>query len=115
LVERVEFGFVDPVVLFDLGIEPFERFEIQALMRVIQRLAEIQIFQLLAVTWTRCQTSNQQESEHGMWCSTHDLPVSDLDSITAEAWLGKCDSERLRFDTLGECERAGFAEILATV
>nr|NIV50136.1 hypothetical protein [Gammaproteobacteria bacterium] len=39
-VKRVELGLVDRGVLLDLGVEPLERLEVQALVGVIQRLAE---------------------------------------------------------------------------
>ncbi|MDH4283353.1 MAG: hypothetical protein OEV36_11915, partial [Myxococcales bacterium] len=45
-VERVEPGLVDPVVLGDLGIEPLERLEVVLLVRLVERLSEVEILQL---------------------------------------------------------------------
>ena len=64
VVEKgVELGLVEPVVLADFGIEPLQRLEVIALVRVIERLAEVQILQLFAMYGTRCQTGNQQEPD----------------------------------------------------
>src|SRR5262245_9646022 len=42
-IQRIEGGLVDAAVLAELGIEPLERFEVVALLRVVNRLAEIPV------------------------------------------------------------------------
>ena len=83
MVERVQLGFVDPVVLGDLGIEAFQRLEVVLLVRVVERLSEVEILQLPA----RGGRSGGQESRHGDGrCSLagsvrgHELPASELDA-----------------------------------
>ena len=56
VIERVEFRLVYLTVLFDFGIKALECFEEQSLVRIIERLTEVQILQFLALTWARCQT-----------------------------------------------------------
>jgi hypothetical protein len=63
VVQRVELGLVEAGMLADLGIEPLQRLEVVTLVRVIERLAEVQILQLFALTWARCQTGDQQEPD----------------------------------------------------
>jgi hypothetical protein len=63
IVERVELGLVEPGMLADLGIEPLQRLEVIALVRIIERLAEVKILQRFAMTRTRCQTGDQQEPD----------------------------------------------------
>ena len=63
VIERIEFGLVEAGMLADFGIEPLQRLEVIALVRVIERLAEVEILQLFALTWTRCQTGDQQEPD----------------------------------------------------
>ena len=50
-------------MLADFGIEPLQRLEVVALVRVVERLAEVEILQLFALNWTRCQTGDQQEPD----------------------------------------------------
>ncbi len=63
IIECVELGLVEVIVLLDLGVEPLERIEELSLVRVIQRLAEVQILQFVTMTWTRRQTGEQQEPD----------------------------------------------------
>ena len=46
-VERVELGLVDTVVQGDLGVEALERVEVALLVRLVERLAEMQIARTL--------------------------------------------------------------------
>ena len=43
IVQRIESGLVETVVLGELGVEPLERIEILSLVGVIERLAEIEV------------------------------------------------------------------------
>jgi hypothetical protein len=43
IVKRIEFGFVQNVVLGELGVEPLECIEILSLVGVIERLAEMEV------------------------------------------------------------------------
>ena len=64
VIESVEFRLVNFIVLFDFGIETIERFEVKALVRIVERLAEIEILQLITLTRTGCQTGNQRKTDH---------------------------------------------------
>ena len=64
VIKRVELRFVELVVLLDLSIKPFQCFEVIPLVGIVQCLAEVQILQLVASTWTRCQPCEQQEPDH---------------------------------------------------
>jgi hypothetical protein len=48
IVKRIEFGFVQNMVLGELGVEPLECIEILSLVGVIERLAEIEVPQVAA-------------------------------------------------------------------
>ncbi len=63
IVQRIEFRLVEAGVLVDFGVEALQRLEVVPLVRVIERLAEVEILQLFAITWTRCQTGDQQEPD----------------------------------------------------
>jgi len=63
-IESVPFRLIEPIVLFDLGVEPFERLEVQPLVGIVKRLTEIQILQFLGLPWTCRQTGDRQEPEH---------------------------------------------------
>jgi len=43
-IERIEVGLIDVMMLRKLGVEPLEGAKVVALIRVIERLAEIRIF-----------------------------------------------------------------------
>ena len=43
-IERIEVGLIDFMMLRELGVEPLEGAKVVALIRVIERLAEIRIF-----------------------------------------------------------------------
>ena len=62
-IECVELRLVNVAVLFDLAVEALQRLEEQPLMRVIKRLAEVQVFQRFTATGTRCQTGKEQEPD----------------------------------------------------
>ncbi len=63
IVQRIEFRLVEAGVLVDFGVEALQRLEVVPLVRVIERLAEVEILQLFAISWTRCQTGDQQEPD----------------------------------------------------
>src|SRR5260370_11755990 len=46
IVKRIEFGFVQNVVLGEFGVEPLECIEILTLVCVVERLAEIEVLQV---------------------------------------------------------------------
>jgi hypothetical protein len=48
IVKRIELGFVQNVVLGELGVEPLECIEILSLVGVIERLAKIEVPQVAA-------------------------------------------------------------------
>src|SRR5206468_10634579 len=48
IVKRIELGFVQNVVLGELGVEPLECIEILPLVSVIERLAKIEVPQVAA-------------------------------------------------------------------
>jgi hypothetical protein len=55
IVERVEFGFVHAIVLLDLGVQLLQGIEPEALLRVVQRLTVLQVFQLIALRRPHCK------------------------------------------------------------
>jgi hypothetical protein len=52
IVKRIQFGFVETVVLRKFGVKPLDCLEILSLVGVINRLTEKQILQLAAQGWT---------------------------------------------------------------
>jgi hypothetical protein len=58
IVECVELGFVEFIVLDDLRVQTFQGLEELTLVRVVQRLAKVQVLQLFSVTRTRCQPNS---------------------------------------------------------
>ena len=62
-IKCVELWLVEGIVLFYLGIEPFQRLEKKPLVRFVQRLAEVKILQLITASWARRQTGSQQEPD----------------------------------------------------
>ena len=62
-IQRVEFRFVNLVMLPDFAVETFERLEEMPLMGVVEGLAKMQIVQLAAAARTRCQAGEQQEPD----------------------------------------------------
>ena len=62
-LQRIALRLVDAVVQGELRIEPLQRLEVVALVRVIERLAEIQIAQILARARTRGERARQAEPD----------------------------------------------------
>ena len=60
ILEGVQRGFVDPVVLRDLGIQAFQCLEVVFLVRVVERFSEVEILELHALG-----RSGEQEGHHG--------------------------------------------------
>ena len=52
IVQRIEFGLVETAVHGELGVEPLERIEELSLLRVVERLAEIEVVQRLVARAT---------------------------------------------------------------
>jgi len=65
VIKSIELRFVEPVMLFYFGVESLERLEIEPLVRVIERLTEVEVLQFLRMNGARGQSGDQQESEHG--------------------------------------------------
>jgi hypothetical protein len=63
IVKRVESGLVEAVVLRELGVETLERIEVLSLIGVIERLAEVEVFQLGAHRRTGPETEGQAECQ----------------------------------------------------
>ena len=63
-IKSVELRFIQLAVLLDLGIESLQRFKIQALVRVIESFTKVQVLQFLGMNGPRCQSTDQQDSEH---------------------------------------------------
>jgi hypothetical protein len=60
-IQRVEFRLVNTVVLQDFRVKPFERLEEVPLVRVVKRLAEIEVFEFLAIGRKCTQTQKHKE------------------------------------------------------
>ena len=62
-VQRIALRLVDAAVQGELRIEPLQRLEVVPLVRVIERLAEIQVVQILARARTRGERTRQPEPD----------------------------------------------------
>ena len=79
VVQRVEIGFVQPVVLAEFGVESLERVEEAALVGVVQRLAEVQVPQVVGHDGSGRQRGRDDGPEQPIWRSyhpRHQLPSS---------------------------------------
>jgi hypothetical protein len=72
-IQRVEAGLVEPVVLAEFRIETLERVEIVALVRVVQRFAEVQVAQVGAHARARRQRAGNGHREQWTGRSRHSL------------------------------------------
>ena len=120
-VQRIELRLVEAVMLAELGIEPLERFEVVPLMRVVQRLAEIQSREVgcSAAAAAACAAAARPSRRDDpaierAWDTSCDAAASlPLTTHRVDARGRQRDAEQFRLDALVERERLGLAEILA--
>src|SRR6266702_4986522 len=82
IVKRIEFGFVQNVVLGEFGVEPLECVEILSLVSVIERLAEIGVPQVAARDRTGSKSQGQGESDE-LASRSRRLPIPQRDWVVA--------------------------------
>src|SRR4029077_2174327 len=82
IVKRIEFGFVQNVVLGEFGVEPLECVEILSLVSVIERLAEIGVPQVAARDRTGGKSQGQGECDE-LASRSHRLPIPKGDLCVA--------------------------------
>ena len=87
IVKRIEFGFVQNVVLGELGVEALECVEILSLVGVIERLAEIEVSQVAAGSRRDGKSQRQDESDE-LASRSHRLPIPKCDGSVAGTWSG---------------------------
>src|SRR5947207_7131140 len=101
IVKRIELGFVQNVVLGELGVEPSECIKILSLVGVIERLAEIEVPQVAARGRTGGKSQGQAESDK-LASRSHRLPFPKRDRSVAGTRSGQSQFDRLWLHFLAE-------------
>src|SRR5258708_37085567 len=110
IVKRIKFGFVQNVVLGELGVEPLECIEILSLVGVIERLAEIEVPQVAARGRTGGKSQGEAESDE-LASRSHRLPFPKRDRSVAGTRSGQSQSDKLWFHFLAESKLSCAAEV----
>jgi hypothetical protein len=74
VLERVELGLVQPIVLRELRVQTLQRLEVVALIRLVKRLPEIEVAQRV-VRSPGPDSGRQTQSRNKGEPASHDLPV----------------------------------------
>src|SRR6267378_7510495 len=114
IVKRIEFGFVQNVVLGEFGVEPLECVEILSLVSVIERLAEIGVPQVAARDRTGSKSQGQGESDESS-SRSHRLPFPKRDRSVAGTRSGHSQSDQLWLHLLAESKLSRAAEVRAAL
>src|SRR5690348_11426474 len=114
IVKRIEFGFVQNVVLGEFAVEPLECVEILPLVSVIERLAEIEVLQVAARGRTGSKPQGQGESDE-LASRSHRLPVPKRDRSVAGPRSGQSQSDQLWLHFLTESKLSRAAEVRAAI
>src|SRR5690242_14909886 len=114
IMKRVEFGFVQNVVLGELSVEPLECIEILPLVSVIERLAKIEVPQVAAGGRRDGKSQGQGESDE-LASRSHRLPIPKGDRSVAGTRSGQSQSDQLWLHFFAESKLSCAAEVRAAL